>query len=126
MIRQLKGYRSQDMSGWKNKISEWKRKYPVILPEYKEDKCSVNTYYFLDILSEVLKEKDIIVTDMGMSFQCTMQEMKLKKGEKLFTASGLAPMGYGLPAAIGACIGNNKNRIVCITGDGGLQMNIQQ
>jgi len=126
MISQLRDYQPKDISEWKEKIKYWKRKYPIILQEYKDIKDCVNTYYFLDILSDELKDDDIIVTDMGMSFQCTMQAMKLKKGQKLFTSSGLAPMGYGLPGAIGACIGNNKKRVICISGDGGLQMNIQE
>ncbi len=127
MLNQLNNYHlKEEVNEWKEKIKEWKTKYPIVLPEYKEIKDSVNTYYFLEKLSEKLTEEDVIVTDMGMSFQCTMQTMKLKKGEKLFTASGMAPMGYGLPGAIGACLGNNKKRVICITGDGGLQMNIQE
>ena len=126
MLKQLEFYESLDIREWKDKIRYWKEKYPVALPEYAGAKGSVNTYYFIDLLSEELKEDDIIVTDMGMSFQCTMQGMKLKKGQRLFTQSGLASMGYGLPAAIGACIANKKKRIICITGDGGLQMNVQE
>ena len=126
MTKQLKDYKAKDYLEWKNKIKEWKAKYPICLKEYKEVKGSVNTYNFLDLLSEELNENDIIVTDMGMSFQCTMQGLKLKKGQKLLTESGLAAMGYGLPGAIGACIANNKKRVICISGDGGLQMNIQE
>lgn len=126
MISQLGEYRPKDISPWKEKIKHWKKKFPIVLPEYKNTKDYVNTYYFIDKLSDELGEDDIIVTDMGTSFQCTMQAIRLKKGQKLFTSSGLAPMGYGLPAAIGACIANNKKRIICISGDGGLQMNIQE
>jgi len=63
---------------------------------------------------------------MGLSFVGTHQAFKVKKGQKLFTNSGHAPMGWGLPAAIGACYANNKKRIICVTGEGGLQMNIQE
>ena len=49
-----------------------------------------------------------------------------KEGQKMFTNSGFAPMWRGLPAAVGACIANDKNRIVCLSGEGGLQMNIQE
>ena len=122
---QLKDYNS-DLEDWKDRIRHWKERYPICLPEYKNTYNSVNTYYFAEILSQELKEDDVIVTDMGMSFQCMMQGIKLKKGQRLFTSSGLAAMGFGLPGAIGACIGNDKKRIICITGDGGLQMNIQE
>lgn len=127
MLIQLRNYNySEDLLEWKEKIRHWKEKYPIVLSEYKNCKDSVNTYYFLDILSEELNEKDVIITDMGMSFQCTMQALRLKKGQRFFTESGHAAMGYGVPGAIGACIGNNKSRVICITGDGGLMMNIQE
>lgn len=111
---------------WLKQCCSWKNKYPVVLPEYKNQKEYVNPYYLIDVLSEVLREGDITLTDMGLSFQCTHQGFKIKKGQKVITSSGLASMGYGLPAAIGACIANDKNRVICISGDGGLQMNIQE
>lgn len=125
MLKQLEDYDAKDFGSWKEKIKYWKEKYPVVLPEYKKEK-SVNTYYFTEILSEELLADDVTVTDMGMSFQCVMQAFKVKKGQRLFTSSGLASMGWGLPGAIGACIGNKKNRVICLTGDGGLMMNIQE
>lgn len=126
MLSQLKSYHPADISEWKSKIKHWKEKYPIVLPEYKNTKDSVNTYYFTDILSNELNEEDVILTDMGMSFQCVMQAFKIKKGQRFFTSSGLASMGFGLPGAIGACIANNKKRVICISGDGGLMMNIQE
>jgi len=70
--------------------------------------------------------KFIIVTDMGTSFTATHHYLKCN-GARLFTASGHAPMGWGLPGAIGACLAtNNKKRVICLTGDGGLLMNIQE
>jgi acetolactate synthase-1/2/3 large subunit len=126
MLSQLKDYTPQNLFVWKEKIRFWQEKYPIVLPEYKKVRGYVNPYYFSEILSGELKESDVIVTDMGMSFQCVMQAIKLKKGQRLLTSSGLAPMGFGLPGAIGTCIANNKQRTVCISGDGGLQMNIQE
>ncbi len=126
MLSQLKDYYPRDISDWKSKIKYWKEKYPVVLQEYKNTKGSVNTYYFTDILSNELNEDDVVLTDMGMSFQCVMQAFKIKKGQRFFTSSGHASMGFGLPGAIGACIGNNKKRVICVTGDGGLMMNIQE
>ena len=56
----------------------------------------------------------------------TLQTMKLKQNQRLFTNVGCASMGYGLPASIGACFANGKNPVICIEGDGSLQMNIQE
>ena len=113
-------------SEWTNYCKNIRKKYPIVLDKFKKQKKTINSYVFIDSLSDVLKKDDVIVTDMGLSFVGTHQAFKVKKGQKLFTNSGHAPMGWGLPAAIGACYASNKKRIICITGEGGLQMNIQE
>ena len=77
-------------------------------------------------MSDLLTNSDIIVTDMGFAYQNTHQAFRVKKGQTFFTNGGLASMGWGLPAAIGACIGLVKNRTICIAGEGGLMMTIQE
>ena len=103
-----------------------RKKYPIVLEKFKTQKKFVNSYYFVDVLSDVLNNKDVIVTDMGLSFVGTHQTFKIKKGQKLYTNSGHAPMGWGLPAAVGACYASKKRRVICLSGEGGLQMNIQE
>ena len=125
LFKQLDGA-SLDTAEWLKQCQKWKAKYPVVLPEYKKQKKPVNSYYFVDVLSDVLGKDDIIVTDMGIAFQGTHQAFRVKKGQKFFTNSGFSSMGWGLPAAVGACIANDKKRIICIAGDGGLQMTIQE
>lgn len=115
-----------DINDWIKRCQDWKAKYPVALPEYKENKNGVNSFYFIDVLSEKLGADAVVVTDMGTSFTCTMQTFKTKAGQRLFTSSGHASMGFGLPGAIGACFANNREKTICISGDGGLQMNIQE
>jgi len=127
MLRQLEATKeSIEAKDWLKKCCEWKGKYPIALPEYKDNKENVNSFYFIDLLSEKLDENAVVVTDMGTSFTCTMQTFKTKKGQRLFTSSGHASMGFGLPGAIGACFANNRKKTICISGDGGLQMNIQE
>jgi len=103
-----------------------KEKYPAVLPEYKKQKKYVNSYYFIDVLSKLLPENEVIVTSDGTAFSCTYQAIKLKKGQRLITNVGCAAMGYGLPAAIGACIAVDKKRVICLEGDGSLQVNIHE
>ena len=110
---------------WVKRCQDLRDRYPVVLPEYAEHKGSVNAYHFIDVLSDLLTPDDIIVTDMGFAFQNTHQAFRVKKGQRLITNCGLAPMGWGLPAAIGAAIGTSR-RVICITGEGGLMMNIQE
>ncbi len=111
---------------WLDYCKNVRKKYPIVLEKFKSQKKFVNSYYFVDLLSDVLNKKDIIVTDMGLSFVGTHQTFKVKKGQKLYTNSGHAPMGWGLPAAVGACYASKKRRIICLVGEGGLQMNIQE
>jgi len=111
---------------WLERCRGWKKAYPVVLPEYKHNQDQVNSFYFIDQLSERLGSDAVVVTDMGTSFTCTMQTFRVKQGQRLFTSSGHASMGFGLPGAIGACLGSNREKVVCISGDGGLQMNIQE
>lgn len=123
---ELGGFKGEDIGPWLQRCQDWKRKYPCTLPKYFEEKGYVNSYVFVDVLCEELSKQDLIVTDMGTSLSCTHQAFKVRRGQRLFTNTGFAPMGYGLPAAIGAWFGSGKDRVICIHGDGGLQMNIQE
>ena len=110
---------------WLAQCQKWKEMYPVCLPSYREEKEWVNSYVLIDVLSDCATAEDIIVTDMGFSFQNTHQGWKTKGGQRVLTNCGLAPMGWGLPAAIGASFGSGR-RIILITGEGGLMMNLQE
>jgi acetolactate synthase-1/2/3 large subunit len=111
---------------WHRRCRDWKRRYPVVLDAYRRAPKFVNSFYFVDELAKRLGRDAIVVTDMGTSFTCTMQTFKTKLGQRLFTSSGHASMGFGLPGAIGACFGAGLKKTVCVSGDGGLQMNIQE
>ncbi len=111
---------------WIERCARWRVKYPSVLPEWKAQKEYVNPYYFFEVLSEELGDDDIVVTDQGAAFYCSTAAFKLKQGQRLFTNGGFSPMGYGLPAAIGACLGSDRKKVICVHGDGGLQLNIQE
>lgn len=111
---------------WIDRCLEWKKKYPVYQPEYANEKDGINSFHFIEELCKHLKDNHVIVTDMGTAFTCTMQAAKMNGKARLFTSSGTASMGYGLPAAIGAWIADPTKEIILIAGDGGFQMNIQE
>lgn len=111
---------------WINKCQKIRAKYPIIDKKYNKSNSYVNSYYFIKKLSKYLDAKTTIVTDMGLSFVGTHQAFQIKKGQKLFTNSGHAPMGWGLPAAFGASRVAKDRAIICLVGDGGLMMNIQE
>jgi acetolactate synthase I/II/III large subunit len=116
-----------DTSEWLDKCRGWKEKYPVILPEYQKEKKYVNTYVLVDMLSKLLTSSDLIVPgSSGSCSEITLQAFKVKLGQRVINSPGLGSMGFGLPASIGACIASGKKRTVCLSGDGGLQQNIQE
>lgn len=125
LTEEISSHPFADWSAWVKRCQYLRDKYPVCLPDYKEQKNYVNSYYFIDVLSSLADKDDIIITDMGFAFQNTHQGWKTKLGQKLITNCGLAPMGWGLPAASGATIATNR-RVLLITGEGGLMMNLQE
>lgn len=110
--------------GWVKICNTWKEKYPVVQPEYKEEK-PVNSYYFVDRLSQIAPDNAAVLVDTGSCFHVACQTWKLKKGQKYLTTGGLSSMGYWC-AGIGACMANEKKDTIVITGDGSLQMNLQE
>lgn len=111
---------------WIDKTQEWKKKYPVFQKEYRENGEKINSFYLMEILSEKITDNNIVVTDMGTSYTCTMQSLQMNGKNRLFTSSGCCSMGFGLPGAIGSYYGNPDKDIILIAGDGGFQMNIQE
>jgi acetolactate synthase-1/2/3 large subunit len=113
-----------DYANWLKRCKQWQAKYCPVFPEWRET-GPVNSYVLADALSDILTPDDIIVTDVGCSYQTTHQAFRIKKGQRLLSNGGLASMGWGLPAAVGAAFASGK-RIVCVTGDGGFMFNAQE
>lgn len=115
---------SADYSAWAQLCATWKRKYPVVTPEYYEQK-EFNSYYVTDRLSELTDSKTMVVVDTGSCFHVVCQSWKIKEGQHFLTTGGLSSMGWWV-AGIGACVANNRGNTIVVTGDGSLQMNIQE
>jgi acetolactate synthase-1/2/3 large subunit len=126
ILKKVDRIKTQDLSNWKGKINDWKARFPICLPEYFKQEDKVNPYVFMDALSDQSKEGDIIIADTGANLMWTMQGWKTKEGQRVFSAFGHSPMGYSVPASIGASFASNKGPITCITGDGGIKMNINE
>ncbi|OGK21881.1 hypothetical protein A3C23_00855 [Candidatus Roizmanbacteria bacterium RIFCSPHIGHO2_02_FULL_37_13b] len=104
----------------------WKEKYPTIISKFKQDKKHVNSYLFMDKLSDLLTKEDILTTGMGLDVISFNQAFKIKEGQRAYVNKNFGQMGWCLPAAIGACIANNRKRSICVTGDGSIQFNLQE
>jgi acetolactate synthase-1/2/3 large subunit len=112
---------------WHERCAEWKARYPVLLPEHAIDHGPVSTYNLADSLSDLLPEYAVIVSaSSGAGIEIFQHALRLKRGQRLFHTTALGAMGYGLPAAIGACLGSDQRETLLVDGDGGFQLNIQE
>jgi len=123
---------AQNYSGATKEHLEWLKwckerqlRFPVVLPEYW-DNTLINPYCFMQELFQQLPEGQTIVTGNGTACVVSFQSADLKPGQRLWTNSGCATMGYDLPAAIGACKASGDSPIVCLAGDGSIMMNLQE
>ncbi|MCR5766154.1 MAG: thiamine pyrophosphate-binding protein, partial [Treponema sp.] len=122
-------YTPTDHSKWIEWGKNVNKKYPACLEEYRKKESPINPYVFLDELFKQLDENDAVVTSNGSACVCSFQAATIKKNTRLFTNSGCAAMGYGLPASLGVSVARRNarfSRTICIEGDGSLQMNIQE
>lgn len=109
---------------WKEIYQDWKARYPMVLPSYKKE-SPVNSYYFTQQLANLASPNDMIVVDTSSPFHVVCQTWKLKAGQRFLTTGGISTMGYW-PAGIGVALANRRGQTLVITGDGSLQMNIQE
>jgi acetolactate synthase-1/2/3 large subunit len=114
-------------SDWLTKIKNWKLKYPLITEDQLDKNSILSAYNFSRTLSNCLSHDDIIAPgSSGFACEIFLLCYQNKKGQRIYHNRGTGSMGFGLPSAIGACIASNKKRTICVDGDGGLQMNIQE
>lgn len=126
--RQLDGYKpAAHHASWLAWCRERKQRYPVFQPEKQMSKGSqINPYHFAKVLFEELAADDVIACGDATACIVTFQSADIRLGQRLFSNSGAASMGHDLPASIGAAVARGGGRIICLAGDGSLQMNIQE
>lgn len=116
-----------DTSEWLSRCKKTYKKYPLLLPEYYEERGYTNAYVFMDILSKYLPENSLVIPgSSGTCSEVTMQAIKIKKGTRVYNTEGLGSMGFGVPAAIGGCLASGNRETICIDGDGSFFMNVQE
>ncbi|MFH0749615.1 MAG: thiamine pyrophosphate-binding protein [Candidatus Gottesmanbacteria bacterium] len=129
MIRQLKKRPLKiHITDWFTYGRNLNSAYPVVSKEYWKDKEFVNPYCFIETIGKYLAKNELIVLSDGVgSLNCMYQAFYVKSGQRIILNNGSAQMGYGLPAAIGvAFASDNKKRVICLEGDGSLQLNIHE
>ena len=111
-----------DTADWLEQIKAWDNEYPMSMP----NDVGLTPQVIMETINEVFDGETIFTTDVGQNQMWATQFIDLRKGKMMFTSGGLGTMGFGFPAAVGAKIGMPHKDVVCVTGDGGFQMNMQE
>lgn len=116
-----------DWSPWRSKCEQWKKRYPIVLPEYHRTTGGIHNYVFIETLGNLLESGDLLVPgSSGACSEVTCQALPVRPGIRFINTQGLGAMGFGVPAALGACLASGGRRTICIDGDGGFVMNAQE
>ena len=124
-LREKMDFPLKRKSSWIEQCQNWKKKYPVVL-ERHYDSQKVNIYAFYHELTRRLSSDDKLVVSVGTARVAGSQASIIKKGMRFITNPTMASMGWGLPAAIGVCVANDRKKVIAVTGEGSLQMNLQE
>ena len=114
-----------EISDWINETQKIRESQEYVHSKHENLKSHTSFYNLINQAPDVFGDTPI-VTSNGTAHVVTLQMYRLNKNQRLFTNVGCASMGYGLPAAIGACVGNDRKDVICIEGDGSLMMNLQE
>lgn len=127
VLNRIEEFRRGSHSDWVAHCSEVKNHFPVFIPEQEPRNGFVSTYRLIDEISRQMTPDDIYqFTSSGTTVDIAMKALRLKKGQRAFLNKSMAAMGYDVPASVGSCIGSGKRRVICVTGDGSIAMNMQE
>ena len=112
---------------WPIQCMNWRDELPLVESPTHDDRDGyINSYRFMERLQRHLRHDEVIVTDMGTAHICAAQVLRLKPPQRFISSGGLGEMGCGLPMAIGASFARNRGEVLCLVGDGGAMMNLQE
>ena len=121
-----KNNNNKDRTAWLQRCQDWKARYPLVLPEHLAPGL-VSLYHLAEVIGQEAGPNDRVVSgSSGSANEVFLLAYRARKGRRVFHTAGLGAMGYGIPASIGVCLGSGKRKTICVDGDGGLQLNIQE
>jgi acetolactate synthase-1/2/3 large subunit len=127
MLCQAGSIKAQERREWKERCADWKTRYPVVLPEHRTLDGRVSVYHLAEVIGQESAPEDVLVSgSSGSGIEVFLLACPTHAGQRIYHTAGLAAMGYGLPAAIGACLAAGRRRTICVDGDGSFQFNIQE
>lgn len=124
LVDSLTGAELPDWSAWRERVTRWTTEMPA--DEGRRRGAGVDPYFMYHTLSGLMADDDVVTLDTGQNMVWGCQALKLKAGQRAFTAGGMSPMGYSFPAAIGVSVARGGGRVIAVNGDGGMQINLQE
>jgi len=134
MLKHLGAKRAESLSEqtakarheWLERCRDWKARYPLVLPEHRAPGL-VSLYHLAEVIGEEAGPNDRLVSgSSGSAIEVFLMACRAQRGRRVFHTAGLGAMGYGIPASIGVCLASGGKKTICVDGDGGLQLNIQE
>lgn len=127
LSRLTEGIAPPEISPWREQCTLYQTRHNAVPQEWRNQENLVNPYVFMDTLSGEMTGQDQVVIDGGGTVnQISFQSLKIKQGQRVIISSGICSMGSGLPESVGACFAGNRRRTICLTGDGSMQLNVQE
>ncbi len=118
--------KNKNRSPWLQRCLDWKARYPLVLPAHRAPGL-VSIYHLAEVIGQEAGPNDRVVSgNSGSAIEVFLLAYRARKGRRVFHTAGLGAMGYGIAASIGVCIGSGGRKTICVDGDGGLQLNIQE
>ncbi len=127
LFRQRSSIVRRERSQWIEACETWRSQYPLRREYPHVGDGELSMYEFADCLSGSLESTDIVASgSSGFACEIFLLVVEAKGGQRVFHSRGMGSMGFGLPASIGACFASGRRRTICVDGDGGFQMNVQE
>lgn len=127
LLHQRRGIKRRDREAWSAKCRDWKTRYPIVQPEHRAPEGRVSIYHLAEIIGEEAQPEDLVVSgSSGSGIEIFLFAYRARRGQRVLHTAGLGAMGFGVPASIGACLAGGRRRTICVDGDGGFQLNIQE
>jgi len=127
LLRQRERIALPDRSCWIGRCQEWKSRYPVVTDEHRRPEGRVSIYNLAEVMAAETRADDCIVSgSSGSGIEVFLFAFPVRKDQRVYHTAGLGAMGFGVPASIGVCLASGGRRTVCVDGDGGFQLNVQE
>jgi acetolactate synthase-1/2/3 large subunit len=127
LIAQRECIEMRDRTDWLKRCEKWKSKYPLITDGHRVHRGRVSIFHLAEVIAAETTPQDRIVSgSSGSGIEIFLFAFPARKGQRAYHTAGLGAMGYGIPASIGVCVASGGSRTICVDGDGGFQLNIQE